>query len=276
MRINLSRIGKAIAPLAVIALGLGLSACDGKVTINGEEGKKLAELDLSGPAPTEIALFGPDEVRVVKGDKLAIAVEADDETKEQLRFSLKDGTLGIMRGDKLFGSTSKIAIVTVTMPDPKEVVMGGSGKIVTGALDPDAKVTVLGSGTIESGGLTSKALDLNILGSGSYKASGTVSALDVTVLGSGQVQLDSLKADKVEVEVMGSGSTSLASDGTVSAKIMGSGNVSVKGQAKCTVSAMGSGTLTCESGPATVVNDDDKAAPAAPEAPEAPEAPKAP
>lgn len=274
MRINLSRIGKAIAPLAVIALGLGLSACDGKVSINGEDGKKLSDLDLSGPAPTEIALFGPDEIRVVKGDKLTIKVEADDETKDQMRFSLKDGTLGIMRSDKLFGSTSKIAIVTVTMPDPKEVVMGGSGKIVTGALDPDAKVTVLGSGTIQSGALASKALDLNIMGSGSYKASGTVSSLDVTVMGSGQVDLSALKAETIKVEVMGSGSTSLASDGTVTAKIMGSGSVSVKGSAKCTVSAMGSGTLNCESGPADVVNDHNT--PETPETPEAPETPKAP
>lgn len=274
MRINLSRIGKAIAPLAVIALGLGLSACDGKVTINGEDGKKLSELDLSGTPPTEIVLFGPDEVRVIKGDKLAIEIEADDETKEQLRFSLKDGKLAILRGDKLLGSTSKIAIVTVTMPDPKEVVMGGSGKIITGALDPEAKVTVLGSGTIESSALASKSLDLNILGSGSYKASGTVDSLEVTVMGSGQVDLGALKADTVKVEVMGSGSTNLASDGTVAAKIMGSGSISVKGSAKCTVKTMGSGTLNCESGPASVVDPDEK--PEAPETPEAPEAPKAP
>ena len=39
----------------------------------------------------------------------AISVEGDPEVKDQIRFSLKDGSLAIHRKDKAFGSGDKVA-----------------------------------------------------------------------------------------------------------------------------------------------------------------------
>ena len=269
MKFRFNRFARVLGPIIAVALAAGATGCDGKVTINGGEGKPLAELDMSGQAPDELVLAGPDEVRVTTGDKLAITVEGDAEARDLVRFSLKDGSLAIHRKDNPFASTDKIAIVKVTMPAPREIVMAGSGKIAAAQLASKAEVTVAGSGTIESAAVAGESLDLTIAGSGNFRAAGNVKKLDMTIAGSGSAQMDALKVDKAHVSIAGSGSTTFASDGEVEANIMGSGNVTVKGRARCTVSSMGSGKLVCE----TPVQQT-SGSPTPPSAPDAPEAPK--
>lgn len=268
MKLKIAKFAKALGPIIAVALAAGVAGCDGKVSFNGDEGKPLAELDMTGKAPDELVLAGPDEVRVTTGDKLVISVEGDAEVKDQIRFSLKDGSLAIHRKDKMFGSGDKVAIINVTMPAPREVVMAGSGKITAPNLASKAEVTVAGSGTIESTAISGESLDLTIAGSGNFRAAGTVKSLDMTIAGSGSAEMDALKVDKADISIAGSGSTAFSSDGDVEASIMGSGNVTVKGRARCTVSSMGSGKLVCEAG--VQQKDEDAAQPAAPPAPPKP------
>ena len=252
---------KALAPVLAVAMATGVSGCNGKITINGEEGKKLSEIDMSGPAPHELVLLGPDEVQVTTGDKLAITVDGDPDAVAKMRFSLKDGTLAILREDKVFSSGDKLAVVHVTMPAPTEVTMAGSGKINAATLAPDAKVVVAGSGRIDSQNVSGSKLEVTLPGSGSFRAAGNVDSLELTILGSGSAELDAVKAGKAKVTIAGSGGAAFASDGEVEASIMGSGSVKVTGRARCKVSAMGSGTLVCENG---VTKTDDKDAREAP------------
>jgi hypothetical protein len=240
---------KNIAPLAALAMGVSLSACDGNVSINGEDGKKLSELDMSGPAPAKLVLAGPDNVKITEGAKLAISVDGDPAAAEHLRFSLKDGTLGILR-EKSWKDSPGLT-VNVTMPAPSEVTLAGSGTVEAPALAANAKVTIAGAGDVRASTLSGDNFDLTVAGSGSMHGGGAVKNLDVTVAGSGDADLAGLRTDTAKVTVAGSGNAAFTSDGSVSASIMGSGTVTVKGRATCKVSAMGSGKLVCESGPAT-------------------------
>ncbi len=244
------RFFRALGPIIAVAMAAGVTACDGNVSINGEKGKPLAEIDLQGAPPVELVLMGPDEVRVTEGDKLAITVEGDKTVTDKLRFTLKDGTLGVLREGRNADSerTDGKAIVNVTMPAPKTLTMAGSGKINAAALARDAKVTIAGSGDIETPNVAGDKLDLTIAGSGSYRGAGNVTALDVSIVGSGSAAMDALKTDKADLTIAGSGNSTFASDGEVKAKIMGSGSVTVRGRARCTVESMGSGKLICEPG----------------------------
>jgi hypothetical protein len=85
---------RALASVAVLGIATSVSGCDGNITIDGMKGVPLAELDLSGAAPKEVALLGPDKVHVISGDNLAISVDGDDATKAKLRFTLHDGKPG--------------------------------------------------------------------------------------------------------------------------------------------------------------------------------------
>lgn len=265
---------RTVAPFAAaVAMGAALSGCDWNVSLNGEEGKKLSELDLSGEAPRKIALFGPDNVLISEGDKLAITVEGDDKAKENLRFSLKDGQLGILRTKEWKNGAP--ATIKVTMPAPSEIAQMGSGHIEAAALKGDSKVLLMGSGDVDAKAIEGEKLELNVMGSGSMHGVGTVKALELKVMGSGSADLAALRADDADVDILGSGGATFSSDGKVKAKILGSGSVTVKGRATCEVSSIGSGKLVCESGPATQAGDGDAPTPPTPPSPPAPpEAPK--
>lgn len=243
---------KVLAPVAAMALATALSACDGAhVSINGEDGKKLSELDLTGEAPDELVLMGPDKVNVTSGTALAITVDGDDETAAKLRFTLKNGTLGILRENGKWGRDDERTVtVNVTMPPLREVTLAGSGRIAAAALAREAKILVAGSGQLDTPVVDADRLEVTIAGSGTLTAGGTARTLKLTVAGSGTAQLDALRVDDAKVTIAGSGNTAFTSDGTVNADIMGSGEVRVKGRATCKVSSMGSGRLVCEDGPA--------------------------
>lgn len=266
----------AFAPLAAIVLAGAVSGCDrhsfnidGKdIKFNGKEGKKLSELDLSGKAPEELALLGPDEVRVTQGDKLAITVEGDAEAQDAVRFALDGGTLGILRGEKRTGD--KRAIINVTLPALREVSMLGSGRIVTGALAPNAKIVVAGSGEIEADAVSGDSLEVTIPGSGRFRANGTARKLELTILGSGAAELDAVKVETAKVTMAGSGRARFASDGDVEATILGSGEITVIGRAKCKLNSVGSGRLVCENAAQAA----DAPSPPAPPAPPSPPAPE--
>lgn len=237
-----------LAPIAAIAMAaLASGGCDAMhVTIDGEDGKKLADLDLTGDPPSKLMLAGPDTVHIAQGDKLAISVAGDPSVAEQMRFTLKHGTLAILRR-KQMGSTDETVTVNVTMPAPSKLSLAGSGKIIASALARDsARIAIAGSGSVETGGVAIDTLKVEIAGSGSYHAAGTAKTLKLQIAGSGRAQLEALKIDEANIQIAGSGNAAFASDGTVKAKIMGSGEVRVIGRATCKVTAMGSGKLICE------------------------------
>ena len=237
------RFLKKMAPAAVMAIGLTLSGCN--ISINGDEGVPLAELDQSGDAPTGVALLGPDTIIISEGDTLGITVEGNDKVVEAMRFTLEGGTLGVMRDSDIWDGDDK-ATVRVTMPAPEDLNMAGSGRIEVATMASQANINIAGSGTIEVTAIASDSLEVAMAGSGSVKASGTSKSLEVAVVGSGKTDLSGLKVDTAEISIAGSGDVNLASDGTVEANIAGSGNVTVTGEATCEVSSMGSGKVTCK------------------------------
>ncbi len=249
MRIDIKSLCKAFAPIAALAMTATLTACDSSITIDGEAGKKLAELDLTGAVPTKLVLAGPDHVKIIEGAKLAISVEGDPNVADKLRFTLTDGTLGILR-TKSWKNGGAVT-VNVTMPAPQDVTLAGSGTIDAAQLGKDAKVTVAGSGDVKAGVISGDSFKLTLAGSGSMHGGGAIKNLDMTIAGSGSADLAALRADHAKVMIAGSGNATMTSDGDVSATIMGSGMVTVKGRATCKVSSMGSGKLVCESGEPT-------------------------
>jgi hypothetical protein len=249
---------RALASVAVLGIATSVSGCDGNITIDGMKGVPLAELDLSGAAPKEVALLGPDKVHVISGDKLAISVDGDDATKAKLRFTLHDGKLGIGRDHWKMGEGSSTVTINVTMPAPSKLVMAGSGQIDADVLaGDDANITIAGSGSISSPKTNVGKLKVDIAGSGSAKAAGTARELKSAIAGSGSADLAGLKVGQADITVAGSGNASFASDGDVKATIMGSGEVRVTGHAKCTVKSMGSGRLVCESPVANAKDGED-------------------
>jgi hypothetical protein len=240
MKFNLSA---AFTSLAALAVAAAVSGCDG-AEVRIDEGKPLSELDMTGEAPKSLALYGPDEVNIQSGEKLAISVAGDQGAADDLRFSLKDGSLGI--GRKNGSSASGTAVVNVTMPPPGKLVAAGSGKIRSQALANEAQVTLAGSGDIETMNVAADRLKVTIAGSGGYRAAGRATRLELNIVGSGNAAMEGLKTDTASIKIAGSGRSTFSSGGEVNASIVGSGEVTVRGRARCKVSVAGSGKLVCE------------------------------
>ena len=245
-----NKVFRAIGPVIAIAVAGGLAGCDNAdFKVNGKEGVPLADLDLSGDAPTEVVLLGPDTIDIRTGETLSIEVEGDDSVKDRLRFLRDDDSLAIMRSK---GESKGTATVIITMPSPRKLTIGGSGLVKAAELTGDAEANILGSGSLEVAGVSADELSVSVAGSGSMTAAGKAKSLDLDVLGSGSAMLDGLSVDDADVTIAGSGSAAFSSDGKVEAEILGSGSVTVRGDARCKVHSIGSGSLVCERNPEKV------------------------
>jgi len=200
-----------ILALASLPLALGVAGCYNiDVTINGEEGVPLSELDTSGASPVELLLAGSDNVILTEGDTLTIDVEGSDGAVAAVRFVIDDDVLGIMREEDLWDENDQ-ATIRVTMPAPREVVITGSGNVeAQGLADDDAQVSILGSDNFTGGDAEVGSLDVNIGGSGSAKF-GEVDAdsIEINVGGSGSVSASG-STNRLEINMGGSGSADLS------------------------------------------------------------------
>lgn len=226
----------------LIAAPGALAACDGgDIEINGQKGVPLSEITMAGAPPAKVLLASGDTVILTEGGTFAITVEGSD--TESLRFVRDTELVGVTRENGWSGNSK--ATIRITMPPPREIIIGGSGTVKAQGLASDASINIGGSGLVEFGQIAAEKLGINIGGSGTVRGSGSAKALEVLIGGSGEVTMPTLKADTAEVTIGGSGDVAFASDGTVEATIGGAGDIKVSGNAKCTVKAFGSGTLTC-------------------------------
>ena len=105
-------IARSLSGIALVALTFAISACESNpMGMDGQQGVPLTDLDLGGTPPDEIALLGPDTVRVVHGSALSVVVDADLDLRDHLRFVRKNGKLGIGRQN---GFQEGVATITVT------------------------------------------------------------------------------------------------------------------------------------------------------------------
>lgn len=245
------KFAKAFAgPAIALAMGVALSGCGFSGNWNSVEGVPLAELDMTGDAPTEIALAGPDKVEITEGDTLSITLEGDSEAGAALRFDRDGDTLNIARDSEAYDGRGT-AIVKITMPAATHLSIAGSGSIAADTMASDAEIDIAGSGDVTVASITAEELDIDIAGKGNVTAAGTTGRLSVGIAGSGDVRFAELMADDVEIDIAGSGDVALASNGSVKASIAGSGDIVVTGSATCSLDSAGSGTLTCRPAAAT-------------------------
>ncbi len=243
----LHKVMKTVAPVAGLALGAMLAGCSVDMGTGGMDGVTLAELDVSAEAPTGVALVGPDNISVSRGDRFDVDVTGDADAVDAVRFELDGDTLKVGRMKNAGRDLGK-AQVLVVLPSLRTIALAGSGDVVSDHFDGDGEVSIAGSGTARLGQIATQKLEVAIAGSGSVEGEGSTDTLEVSVAGSGSTRLAGLKAGNADVSIAGSGDVAFASDGKVDASIMGSGDVAVTGNATCTVSAMGSGKLRCSSG----------------------------
>ncbi|MGB3472295.1 MAG: head GIN domain-containing protein [Erythrobacter sp.] len=241
------RLKPFVASAAVLLASTGLSGCF--FAFSETPGVPLDELDMSGAAPTEIGLAGPDDVILTVGEELAITVEGDDSVVEDLRFDLNGKELDIGRQRDWSDMTGK-AVIRITMTAPREIDLAGSGTITAPAVASDTEISIAGSGRLTISEIAAGRMEIDMAGSGEITGAGTVERLEISSAGSSTVSFAKVNANDVEISTAGSANIDLASDGSVKASMAGSGKINVVGDAKCELDSVGSGSLNCKAKPA--------------------------
>ena len=239
------RLGKLVKGLAALAATALVVGCTNYSSHDDFDGVTLAELDRTGTPPDGVSLRGPDSVVVTQGEAFEITVEGEQEARDLLRFAIEDEVLKIGRAS---GSSDTKATIRVTLPQLRQISLGGSGTVDADRITGQVGIAIGGSGRVSVAEVDAEVLDLAIGGSGAIEAAGRAQSLDLAIGGSGSAKMRDLKVDRADISIGGSGDAAFGSDGTVEATIAGSGDVTVYGNAKCQVSSFGSGSLRCEAG----------------------------
>jgi hypothetical protein len=87
------------------------------------------------------------------------------------------------------------------------------------------EINLAGSGNLVGENLDQEKLELNIAGSGSMRATGSVGTVEVSIAGSGNAKLGEVTMERLELNVAGSGDAEAAPAASAEVNIVGSGNL---------------------------------------------------
>lgn len=170
----------------------------------------------------EVACSADLSVRI--GSATTVTVSGDDNIVPRLETQVVDGVLVIKMQEGGYRHRRTLS-VTATVP----------------ALEG---IRVSGSSDVDVSGVSGRAFDLGISGSGDITASGEIDALSASVSGSGDLRLFGLKARQATVQIAGSGDVFVHAVESLSAAVSGSGDVRYRGEPTVTKSVAGSGSVS--------------------------------
>ena len=209
----------AAAAAAVLA-AIAVAGCDhGPSVSQTRESGTFTQLEVSGDVALDIRLSNRPEpgVRITAGAK-AIDRIRTEVVADTLRISTK--SRGLTIGPDPLGDVS----VSLGVP----ALVG---------------LRVNGSADVMLSGLSAKAFELRVSGSGEVEARGRVDELELEVDGSANTNLRDLSTQDANVRIDGSGDTELRVARTLELVLEGSGDVIYRGRPTVSSRLEGSGDL---------------------------------
>jgi Putative auto-transporter adhesin, head GIN domain len=215
-------VRRALVAGALATAALAAAGCDSGPPVSQTRtvGSSYTRLQVDGSLNLDVQLLNrPDPgVRITAGKKAI----------DRIRTEVEDDTLKI---------STKSRGLTIG-PDPLGDVSVSLGVSALSGL------TVEGSASVQLSGLSAKAFDLRVDGSGDVIARGRVDDLVVEVDGSADTDLSGLATQNADVRTDGSGQTELRVARSLQLVMEGSGDVTYRGRPTVSSRQEGSGDLT--------------------------------
>ena len=217
--------------IALVFLALLLINCSKGQVVVGSSNIISLEKQLS--AYDRIEVLGSYDVIFTDGEVGKIKIKAPDNILPLIQTEVSDGLLRIDTGKSRYRVKEPIIIYVPVDSRLKQVVIKGSADIYTEkSLETKAlEVDVYGSGDVRLQ-VDVSALALKIDGSGDIRVGGKTDNLSININGSGDVEVPNLKAEKAIININGSGDVSAYVTENVDISIAGSGDVTIKGNPK--------------------------------------------
>jgi len=217
--------------IALVFLALLLINCSKGQVVVGSSNIISQEKQLS--AYDRIEVLGSYDVIFTDGEVGKIKIKAPDNILPLIQTEVSDGLLRIDTGKNRYRVKEPIIIYVPVDSRLKQVVIKGSADIYTEkSLETKAlEVDVYGSGDVRLQ-VDVSSLALKIDGSGDIRVGGKTDNLSININGSGDVEVPNLKAEKAAISISGAGDVSAYVTEDVDISIVGSGDVTIKGNPK--------------------------------------------
>lgn len=192
-----------------------------------------------------VHVLGGMDVIVSAGTDYAVKVEADENLQNYI-LTEKEGDALVLKTRNGYNlQTHNNMKVYLTVPSLAEVVVNGSGSLVsTTKLTANRKldIDVTGSGDVKLD-VDVPEVDAEATGSGNIILSGRTRNFDVEIDGSGEVKCFNLLSEQTKVDIAGSGSAQVYASKALDVSISGSGDVAYKGTPAINQHVSGSGSV---------------------------------
>ena len=217
--------------IALVFLALLLINCSKGQVVVGSSNIISLEKQLS--AYDRIEVLGSYDVIFTDGEVGKIKIKAPDNILPLIQTEVSYGLLRIDTGKSRYRVKEPIIIYVPVDSRLKQVVIKGSADIYTEKnLETKAlEVDVYGSGDVRLQ-VDASSLALKIDDSGDIRVGGKTDNLSININGSGDVEVPNLKAEKAVIKVNGSGDVSAYVTEDLDVSITGSGDVTIKGNPK--------------------------------------------
>jgi len=191
----------------------------------------ISEIELNIKPIHGINIIGSMDVNIKKGDEQKVLVNGYENVIEVINLDVDNGLWNV-KFNKCVKKTGDLKIV-VTLPEIDELVITGSGNILSSDKFENSNVSLLinGSGNID---FSTDADDVKaeIRGSGNILLTGECDSFESVIKGSGDIKAFEFVCKHSEVDIKGSGDVNVHVTKSLDVSIKGSGDVQYKGKAE--------------------------------------------
>jgi hypothetical protein len=203
----------------------------------------ITTIDLDLPEFSGISLAMEARVEITQGPEQSVTVEGKSDIFDELDLDVNSRGVWTIRTKDCVRDVDNLTFY-ITVPDLNEVIISGSGKIVSTNtfIGGDIELRISGSGEIDMA-LEADDIEVDIPGSGKVFLEGVADEVNLNISGSGDLRAFNLTAREGNVNISGSGDAEVRIEDRLDVRITGSGDVYYKGQPLLDVSITGSGEV---------------------------------
>ncbi|RPH33306.1 MAG: DUF2807 domain-containing protein [Bacteroidales bacterium] len=226
---------KSFFTLAV-CLGIGLSSI-----LPSKLYAQISIPDITGVK--EVSLNLACKVTLIQGDKPLLSITGDEDVLEDLKVSVRGDEL-IIRNNNHHQHKSDVSI-TITLPDLKEISLGGVVDITTPnqIKFDNLKVEVGGVANLDLN-IKTKAFELDASGVLSGNIIGETKDLKIEISGVGKLDASEFKSENCDVDVSGIAKAVVYAVEQLDASVSGLGKISYVGRPIINRSCSGFGWIS--------------------------------
>ena len=194
-----------------------------------------------------ITLEDCGELDITQGSVDSLTIQAENNLMPFIKSEVKNSrlTLGLRPNYQVNSIQNTVPVkYFVSVKNLKEIVLSGSGKIIThGISTATLKVVEDGGGSIQLEQLQAKELDMHLNGKGRTQVSGQVDLQTVELGGAGSYVADNLDSSYASVDVNGSGAATVWVTNALNVLLHGNGSTHYFGNPKLHVDNAGLGDV---------------------------------